>query len=82
MFNRQLDKFIAESGFTQCELARKAGISQGTISQIVNGVRNPRIRTQYKLAEALDCDVKCLQRMLRATLKGCQNAPGTKQGRA
>jgi transcriptional regulator with XRE-family HTH domain len=41
------------SGFSQAELARRTGISQGHISQIEAGQKHPRPRTLRLLAEHL-----------------------------
>lgn len=41
------------AGFSQAELSRRAGISQGHISQIEAGHKQPRPRTVRRLADAL-----------------------------
>lgn len=42
-------------GWSQNELARRAGISQSTLSDIENNVNGPNSSTLYKLANALGC---------------------------
>ena len=45
-------------GWTQQQLARRAGLSQGGVSQIERGRRpTPHRRTLARLAEALDLDL-------------------------
>ena len=41
--------------FSQCELAEKAGITQGYLSDLENGVNNPSFDVLIRLAKALDC---------------------------
>lgn len=41
------------AGFSQAELARRTGISQGHISQIESGQKHPRPRTVRLLADHL-----------------------------
>lgn len=41
------------AGFSQAELARQAGLSQGHISELERGDKNPRPATVNKLAAAL-----------------------------
>jgi transcriptional regulator with XRE-family HTH domain len=56
--------FIAEvrqrAGCTQAELARRTGLSQSSISQIEQPVRQPRLDTLRRIAKALGCDVSSL----------------------
>ncbi len=46
------------TGWTQSELASKAGITGATISQIEKGDRLPSLIVSHKLAEALDISVE------------------------
>lgn len=46
-----LDFFMADRNLTQVELAQRSGISQSTISAILNGVRLPSRDVAVKLAE-------------------------------
>ena len=55
------DKIKAERlrlGFKQIELARKANISVGFLSDMENGRTNPSIKSLVKIAEALNTDCK------------------------
>ena len=49
-----------ERGLTQCELAKRVGISQPSLCNIENGKINPTISTLKKLAKALECHVSDL----------------------
>lgn len=54
MYLKNLSKLRKEKGFTQEGLARKADISYHTLLKIEGGgIRNPRIETVVKLADAL-----------------------------
>lgn len=45
-------------GMTQKELAKKVGISAGDLSKIERGKENTTVKTLYKVAEALDKELK------------------------
>ena len=47
-----------EKGYSQEELAKKAGTKQAVISRIENGESEPRFQTINKIAKALDKKVK------------------------
>lgn len=49
-----------KKGLTQKELGERLGISDVSIAQWENGLRNPRLETRQKLAKALDMDVTAL----------------------
>ena len=54
MHLKNLAKFRKVKGLTQEGLARKANISYHTLVKIENGgIKNPKIETAIKLAEAL-----------------------------
>lgn len=46
------------------ELARQAGISSTTLSQVERGMVMPKVRTIRRLAEALQMDASALRRMI------------------
>jgi len=52
-FGKHLRKLRLERGWTQEELAEKAGMHFTYIGQIERGVRNPSLINLYKLARAL-----------------------------
>lgn len=54
--NRVLDLRL-ENGWTQAELARRAGTKQANISMVENGMGNPTIRFLEKVAQALDANL-------------------------
>ncbi len=49
-----------KKGLTQKELGERLGISDVSVAQWENGLRNPRLETRQKLAKALDMDVTAL----------------------
>ena len=48
----------AEKRLTVAGLIRKSGVSQGTLLNVMTGIRTPRTDTLYKIAKALGVDVK------------------------
>ena len=52
-FGRRLRKLREDRGWTQEELADRAGMHFTYIGQIERGVRNPSLVNLYKLAKAL-----------------------------
>ena len=53
-FMAQLMERRLELGFTQTELAERAGLDQGDVSRIENGKANPTLETLIRIAYALD----------------------------
>lgn len=54
--NEKLDSQIQKAGLTQCELAKKSGLSKAMICLMVNGRKeNIRPRTISRLCRALNC---------------------------
>jgi ribosome-binding protein aMBF1 (putative translation factor) len=49
-------------GLTQAELAERCGVDQGDISRIERGSTSPTARTLQRIAEALDADVRLVER--------------------
>ena len=47
---------------TQAELAARAGIRQGTVSQVENGLETVKLRTVMDLLRALDLELAIQQR--------------------
>ncbi|MBU1923677.1 MAG: helix-turn-helix domain-containing protein [Candidatus Omnitrophica bacterium] len=63
MHLKNLAKIRKEKGFTQESLARKADISFHTLVKIESGgIKNPRIETVMKLADALSITIDDLIR--------------------
>ncbi len=55
MYLKNLAKIRKQKGWTQEKLSREAGISYNTLIKIErNGIKNPKIETVIKLAEALE----------------------------
>lgn len=46
-----------DANMTQAVLAEKTGVTQGAISMIENGDRNPSLEVLLKIAEALGCNI-------------------------
>ena len=46
-------ELLDQLGITQQELARRSGISEGYLSQLMHGRRSPSVRTQGRLQQAL-----------------------------
>lgn len=59
---RQVIELREKHGLTQAELAEKTGIPQAQISRIERGVISPTSATLAKIAEALDADLRLVQR--------------------
>jgi transcriptional regulator with XRE-family HTH domain len=47
-------------GISQMELAEKAQVSHGYISELENNLKSPTIDTVCKLAKALECSIEDL----------------------
>jgi transcriptional regulator with XRE-family HTH domain len=63
LFLKNLVKMRKEKGLTQEGLARKADISYHTLVKLESGgIKNPKIDTVVKLAEALDISLDELVR--------------------
>ncbi len=56
--NNNLAKILLHKNMGSNELARKAGISAGAVSEIINGKVNPRPLTKRKIASALNMKVE------------------------
>lgn len=57
----KIKDFREAKGMTQEELARKSGVSRGTISALENGTeRTTTTKTLFRIAKALDTTVDCL----------------------
>ena len=61
MYLKNLSKLRKNKGLTQEGLARKAGISFHTLVKIEGeNIKNPKIETVLKLANALGVKIDCL----------------------
>lgn len=54
----KIKKKRLEKNIKQCELAKKAGMSNTFLSDIENGRSEPSIKTLSKIAGALEIDIK------------------------
>ena len=52
-------------GFSQRELARRAGLTNGTLSQIEQGNTSPSLQTIEKLAVAFGLDTQTFKKTLK-----------------
>ncbi|AMT69938.1 helix-turn-helix domain-containing protein [Mycobacteroides immunogenum] len=57
---RRLRELRNERGLSLSELARRAGVGKGSISEIESGARNPTVETLYALCEPLDVPLTAL----------------------
>lgn len=55
---RKIQKIRKEKGLTQEKLAEKVGVSTTWIGYIETGYRRPNLKMIYKIARALDANVK------------------------
>lgn len=53
----QIDKYLKEIGWTQKQLAEKAGLRPSQLSKILAGDANPTLRTITNIEEALGKDI-------------------------
>ena len=58
----QVIELREKHGLTQAQLAVRCGIDQGDISRIERGSTSPTARTLQRIAEALDADVRLVER--------------------
>lgn len=63
---RQILHFRLERGWTQKELAQKAGTKQANISRLENGLLNPSVDMLQRVAEALGADLTVTLSMSRS----------------
>ena len=54
----EIKQVIKEKGYSVTSLAKKIGMTQVSLSRIING--NPTVETLEKIANALDVDIKDL----------------------
>ena len=66
----KLASYIADEGITQSTFARRVGISDPYLSQILYGTRNPGFKLMLKIEEATDKKV-CLYDWAQA-LRGAE----------
>ncbi|MEH3130995.1 MAG: XRE family transcriptional regulator [Mycolicibacterium neoaurum] len=57
---RRLRELRVERGLSLSELARRAGVGKGSLSEIESGKRNPTIETLYALSAPLDVPLTAL----------------------
>lgn len=57
MLGKRLEQLRTARGWTQAQLAERAGLTDSAISMIENDLRWPRQDTLRKLATALECSV-------------------------
>ena len=57
-FGKNLRQIIFERHLKQKEIAKYAGVTEQSVSQIVNGKRNPSAMTALKIADYLGFDIR------------------------
>lgn len=55
-FGRRLDRMMVNKGWSQSELARRAGLPRDSVSTYIRGRVLPTDKSLRKLAKALDCE--------------------------
>lgn len=55
--NKSLMELVIENNLTQEELAHRMNVTQGAISQWINGISTPRLYNLNKLAQILSCSI-------------------------
>lgn len=56
-FKDWLNQVLIEKGWSQSDLARAAGLQRGTVSNLLNNVRQPGAEICKSLSEALDIEL-------------------------
>lgn len=56
-FGAALRRFRRERALTQIELAKRAGLRQGTVSQVENGLETVKLTTVMDLMRALELEI-------------------------
>jgi transcriptional regulator with XRE-family HTH domain len=59
-FGQRLSTFLVQRGWTQSELARRAGLGRDAISTYVRGTAHPEPQNLLKIAKALGVDPTAL----------------------
>ena len=59
----QLIELREKHGLTQAQLAERCGIAQADISRIERGSTSPTARTLQRIADALDADLRLVERV-------------------
>lgn len=53
-FNERLSSLLIQNGFTQKELAERAGVTEAAMSHYIRGDRTPRASVLARIADALN----------------------------
>lgn len=56
-FHQEMRDYMAREGITQAEFAERAGVSQSTISRILNAKQSPTVEVVDQLAQVMQKDV-------------------------
>ncbi|MDQ3209844.1 MAG: helix-turn-helix domain-containing protein [Actinomycetota bacterium] len=59
----QIIEVRGRHGRTQAEVAERCGMDQGDISRIERGSTSPTLRTLQRIAQALNADVRLVERV-------------------
>ncbi|CEO27371.1 helix-turn-helix domain-containing protein [Paraclostridium sordellii] len=49
---------MLKKGYSITKLAKKSNLGKSTVSRLINQIGTPRIETIYKIAKALDIEIK------------------------
>lgn len=58
--SESIKKARINAGITQAELAKRLGVTPQTVSQYERGIKNPKIETLIRFADALELDLNSL----------------------
>lgn len=59
-FGEHLKNLLKEKGMTQVELARRAEMTEASVSRYIKGERTPKISQAYRMACAIGVDMNTL----------------------
>jgi transcriptional regulator with XRE-family HTH domain len=74
LFGARLREMRIERGLTQPEIAARIGTSASNISDLERGIKVPTLTTVARLADALDCNVTDLVRVLDRKTKSARRS--------
>lgn len=64
VFAAQIKQQLGTQGLSQLELAQRLGISEGRVSQLLNGRGNLTLRTMARIAQVLGLELQVVVRPL------------------
>ncbi|MCU0391689.1 MAG: helix-turn-helix transcriptional regulator [Thermoflexibacter sp.] len=68
-FSNVLKKLRKQKNISQAQLAFEAGLHRTYISQLERGIKNPTLKTIYKLCDVLEIDMIEMIRLIEHEIK-------------